>query len=63
MKAAGGKWTAQELAGYQVKEREPLRFEYDGWDIVTEEPGDTVKLTETGRLVLDWITGDYPASG
>ncbi|WP_460827274.1 hypothetical protein [Nostocoides australiense] len=34
-----------------------------GWDIVTEEPGDTVKLTKTGRLVLDWITGDYPASG
>lgn len=36
--AAGGKWTPQELGAYAVKEREPIRFEYRGWDIVTAPP-------------------------
>ncbi len=36
--AAGGKWTPGELAAYAVKEREPIRFEYRGWDIVTAPP-------------------------
>ncbi|MFT4178960.1 MAG: gamma-glutamyltransferase [Thermomonas sp.] len=36
--ASGGKWTLAELAGYAVKEREPIRFRYHGWDIVTAPP-------------------------
>ncbi|PJK09929.1 gamma-glutamyltransferase [Lysobacteraceae bacterium NML08-0793] len=35
VKQEGGRWTAQELASYQVKEREPIRFEWRGWQIVT----------------------------
>lgn len=38
VKAEGGEWTAEELAGYRVRERAPLRFEYDGWNIVTAPP-------------------------
>ena len=36
--AAGGKWTAAELAGYAVKERAPIRFKYNDWDITTAPP-------------------------
>ena len=36
--AQGGKWKASELAGYTVKEREPIRFKYNDWDITTAPP-------------------------
>ncbi|UXI66142.1 gamma-glutamyltransferase [Tahibacter amnicola] len=36
--AAGGNWTLQDLADYQVKEREPLVFQYREWRIVTAPP-------------------------
>ncbi|MET0551127.1 MAG: gamma-glutamyltransferase [Xanthomonas sp.] len=38
VKQAGGRWTAQELAGYTVKERTPIRFDYKGWTITTAPP-------------------------
>src|SRR3546814_11380347 len=34
----GGKWTAEELAAYKVRERAPIVFEYDGWKITTAPP-------------------------
>ena len=36
--AEGGQWTSAELAGYSVKEREPIRFRYHDWNIVTAPP-------------------------
>ena len=36
--AQGGQWRLDELAGYQVKEREPIRFRYHDWDITTAPP-------------------------
>ncbi|MFN3702712.1 gamma-glutamyltransferase [Thermomonas sp.] len=36
--AAGGQWTLAELAAYQVKEREPIRFRYHDWTITTAPP-------------------------
>jgi gamma-glutamyltranspeptidase/glutathione hydrolase len=36
--AEGGAWTAAELAAYRVKEREPVRFRYHDWEIVTAPP-------------------------
>jgi gamma-glutamyltranspeptidase / glutathione hydrolase len=36
--ADGGQWRAEELAGYRVRERTPIRFEYDGWQVVTAPP-------------------------
>lgn len=36
--AEGGQWTSAELAGYSVKEREPIRFRFHDWNIVTAPP-------------------------
>ncbi len=38
VKAEGGHWTAQELAAYRVREREPLRFKYNDWQVTTAPP-------------------------
>jgi gamma-glutamyltranspeptidase/glutathione hydrolase len=38
VRAAGGRWSMEDLAKYTVKEREPIRFEYRGWHIVTAPP-------------------------
>jgi len=45
--AAGGHWTAQDLADYRAKEREPLTFDYRGWRIVTAPP------PSSGGIVLE----------
>ncbi|MBB3225625.1 gamma-glutamyltranspeptidase/glutathione hydrolase [Luteibacter sp. Sphag1AF] len=37
-RAAGGNWTAADLASYRVKEREPLTVDYRGYRIVTAPP-------------------------
>lgn len=34
----GGNWTLDDLAAYEVKEREPLAFDYRGWHVVTASP-------------------------
>ena len=62
VKAAGGKWTAQELAGYQVKEREPLRFEYDGWDIVTAPPPSSggIAIAQMLQILEPWDLASLP---
>jgi gamma-glutamyltranspeptidase / glutathione hydrolase len=38
VRAEGGRWTLDDLAGYTVKERAPLTVEYRGWHIVTAPP-------------------------
>lgn len=38
VRAAGGNWTLDDLAKYEVKERAPLAFDYRGWRIVTAPP-------------------------
>ena len=62
VKASGGKWTAEELAGYRVKEREPLRFEYDGWDIVTAPPPSSggIALAEMLQILEPWDLAKLP---
>ncbi len=54
--AEGGKWTAQELAGYHVREREPIQFRYRGWNIVTAPPVSSggVALAEILQMVSGW---------
>jgi len=37
-RAAGGIWSPEDLAAYQVKEREPVRFNYHGYRIITAPP-------------------------
>lgn len=38
VREAGGIWTLLDLASYQVKEREPIRTEYLGYELVTTPP-------------------------
>ncbi len=54
--AEGGKWTADELAGYRVKEREPIRFKYHDWDIVTAPPTSSggIALAEMLQVLEPW---------
>ncbi|BCT93030.1 gamma-glutamyltranspeptidase [Lysobacter helvus] len=56
VKAEGGHWTAKELAAYQVREREPLRFKYRDWDIVTAPPPSSggIALAEILQMVSGW---------
>jgi gamma-glutamyltranspeptidase/glutathione hydrolase len=38
VRAAGGRWSMDDLANYTVKERAPIAFGYRGWHIVTAPP-------------------------
>lgn len=52
----GGKWTAKELASYHVREREPLRFTYRGWKVVTASPPSSggIALAEMLQMLSGW---------
>jgi gamma-glutamyltranspeptidase/glutathione hydrolase len=54
--ADGGHWTAADMADYQVKLREPLRFHYRDWDIVTSPPPSSggVALAEMLQILSAW---------
>ncbi|MGJ7903796.1 gamma-glutamyltransferase, partial [Lysobacter sp. 1R34A] len=56
VKEEGGQWRAEELAGYKVREREPLRLKYRGWDIVTAPPPSSggVALAEILQVLQGW---------
>lgn len=38
VRAAGGNWSLDDLANYQVKEREPLRFHYHDFELISASP-------------------------
>lgn len=38
VREAGGIWTLEDLAAYRIKEREPVRTEYFGYELVTAPP-------------------------
>ena len=56
VRAEGGRWSADELAGYQVREREPLRFGYRGWEIVTAPPPSSggIALAQMLQMLGGW---------
>ena len=56
VRAEGGQWTAEELAAYRVKEREPLRFGYRGWEVVTAPPPSSggVALAQMLQILAGW---------
>jgi len=62
VEAEGGRWTAAELAGYRIKEREPLRFEYDGWQVVTAPPPSSggIALAEMLQILEPWDLARLP---
>jgi len=51
-----GKWRADELAGYQVREREPIRFRYRDWAITTAPPPSSggVALAQMLQILEGW---------
>ncbi len=54
--AEGGQWNAAELAAYQVKEREPLTFEYEDWKVVTAPPPSSggIALAQMLQVLEPW---------
>jgi gamma-glutamyltranspeptidase/glutathione hydrolase len=52
----GGKWTAAELAGYQVRERAPIVLDYHGWKITTAPPPSSggIALAEMLQILEGW---------
>ena len=62
VEAEGGRWTADELAGYRVREREPLRFDYNGWQVVTAPPPSSggVALAQMLQILSAWDLGPMP---
>ncbi|MGV8942058.1 MAG: gamma-glutamyltransferase [Lysobacter sp.] len=52
----GGRWTAEELAGYEVRERDPIEFDYRGWRVVTAPPPSSggVALAEMLQILQPW---------
>jgi len=56
VKQAGGRWTATELAGYTVKERTPISFQYRDWKITTAPPPSSggIALAEMLQVLEGW---------
>ncbi|MGN6222775.1 gamma-glutamyltransferase [Pseudoxanthomonas sp.] len=56
VKAEGGRWTAAELAAYQVREREPLKFKYRDWQITTAPPPSSggVAVAQMLQILEGW---------
>jgi len=56
VKQAGGRWTAQELAAYQVKQRTPISFQYREWKITTAPPPSSggIALAEMLQILEGW---------
>ena len=52
----GGRWTRDELAGYRVREREPLRLKYRDWAITTAPPPSSggVALAQILQVLEGW---------
>ena len=56
VKQAGGRWTAEELAAYRVKQRTPITFDYRGWKITTAPPPSSggIALAEMLQMLEPW---------
>ena len=56
MRADGVEWTQADLDAYRVVEREPIRFKYRDWDIVTSPPPSSggVALAEILQVLEGW---------
>ena len=52
----GGRWTAEELAGYRVKERTPITFTYRDWKITTSPPPSSggIAMAQMLQILQGW---------
>ncbi len=57
---AGGIWTHADLAGYTIKEREPIRTSYQGYELVTAPPPSSggVAIAEILNIVEPYKISD-----
>lgn len=58
--AEGGQWNATELASYEVKERDPIRFRYRDWEVVTAPPPSSggIALAQMLQILSGWNLGE-----
>ncbi|MEJ7747068.1 MAG: gamma-glutamyltransferase [Luteimonas sp.] len=63
VKAEGGLWRAEELSGYRVRERDPVKFKYRDWTIVTAPPPSSggIALAEILQVLEGWDLGKLDA--
>ncbi|HET8819427.1 MAG TPA: gamma-glutamyltransferase [Xanthomonadaceae bacterium] len=56
VEAAGGHWTADDLANYAVRERAPIEFDYRDWHVVTAPPVSSggVALAQMLQILEGW---------
>ena len=56
VKEEGGKWRADELAGYKVRERAPIRVQYRGWQVTTAPPPSSggVAMAQILQILEGW---------
>ena len=61
VRAAGGIWVADDLSRYQAIEREPLRFEYRGQQILTAPPPSSGGIALVGlfQILSGYPLGDF----
>jgi gamma-glutamyltranspeptidase/glutathione hydrolase len=53
VRAAGGIWSMEDMAGYTIKEREPVRTSYGGYELVTASPPSSggIAITEILNII------------
>ncbi|MFD0739502.1 gamma-glutamyltransferase [Lysobacter koreensis] len=56
VKQEGGKWRADELAGYRIRERDPIKFRYRGWQVTTAPPPSSggVAIAQMLQILQGW---------
>ena len=56
VEASGGRWTADDLSGYAVRERAPIEFDYRDWRVVTAPPVSSggVALAQMLQILEGW---------
>jgi len=65
VQAAGGIWSQQDLAAYQVKERAPISLEYQGYRIITTPPPSSggVALAEMLNIIEPYNIASMDRAG
>ena len=56
VQAAGGIWTMEDLSSYRVKEREPIRTVFGGYELVTAPPPSSggIAIAEILNIIEPW---------
>lgn len=63
VEAAGGIWTLEDFAAYRVKERDPVRTAYLGYELVTAPPPSSggIAIAEMLNILEAWPINNLPS--